>query len=303
MTKSILITGASGYIGSFIEKRSLNLGWKITCLSLKKKIIKKKNINYLFFDISKKNLIEKNLKNKKFDYVINCAGYVDHKNKKKVFQTHYKGCKNLVDYFLKSKKKIKTFIQLGSSVEYGDLAVPHKESLFDKIKHTNSFYGDAKLMATKYLLNAYNKYKFPCKIFRIYLCYGPGQNLNRFIPIVIDACKKNKKFDCSNGLQVRDFIYIDDLINLIFQGLKDKKFNGNIFNAGSGQKIKLRNAIQYIKKVFKGGKPDYGKIKLRKDEKLIFYGDISDAKKKLKWKPQIRFHEGIKKIFKIYKNI
>jgi len=297
MKKKILIVGATGFVGGHLATECLKLGWEVTSISLKKKIVHNKKVKSLFFDISKKKLIEKHLKNKFFDYVINCAGYVDHNNKKKVFLSHYLGCKNLVDFFIE-KKKIKTFIQLGSSVEYGKLKIPHKETFYKKIRKTNSFYGDAKLKATKYLINAYKKYKFPCKIFRIYLCYGPGQSLNRFVPIVINSCKRDRDFDCSNGEQIRDFIYIDDLINLILLGLKDKKNNGNIFNAGSGEKIKLKKAINYIQKVCKGGRPIFGQLKLRKDESLKFYGDISQSIKKLKWKPKVKFYNGINKILR-----
>ena len=48
---------------------------------------------------------------------------------------------------------------------------------------------------------------------RLYQVYGENQDLNRFIPIVIDACLKNKSFPCSEGKQKRDFIYIDDLVD------------------------------------------------------------------------------------------
>ena len=46
------------------------------------------------------------------------------------------------------------------------------------------------------------------------------QDTNRLIPIVAKACYFNKKFDCSEGSQIRDFIYIDDIITSIIKALK-----------------------------------------------------------------------------------
>ena len=55
------------------------------------------------------------------------------------------------------------------------------------------------------------------------MIYGPGQDINRLIPYVIKNCIENNNFPCSTGLQYRDFIYIDDAINLIFKSLIKKK--------------------------------------------------------------------------------
>ena len=77
------------------------------------------------------------------------------------------------------------------------------------------FYFKAKAMATKYFLELHKKKKFPVTILRLYQAYGPKQDTNRLIPIVIKSCLKNKKFPCSTGIQYRDFLHIDDLINSV----------------------------------------------------------------------------------------
>ena len=70
----------------------------------------------------------KSLDNFKVDYVINLAGYIDHSNKKQTLNSHYYGCKNLVDYF-RLKKNLELFLQIGSSLEYGKKNSPHHEKL------------------------------------------------------------------------------------------------------------------------------------------------------------------------------
>ena len=53
-------------------------------------------------------------------------------------------------------------------------------------------------------------------IIRPYQIYGPYQDLNRFIPIIINNCLQNRKFPCSDGNQFRDFLYIDDFVKYLF---------------------------------------------------------------------------------------
>ena len=78
---------------------------------------------------------------------------------------------------------------MGSSAEYGGLTKPQKETAKCVAK---SFYGKAKLASTRYLIKQHKLKKFPVTIFRLYQAYGPNQDINRLIPIVINACKKSR---------------------------------------------------------------------------------------------------------------
>ena len=106
------------------------------------------------------------------------------------------------------------------------------------IKKLKSVYAISKLKATNYLIELNKKHGFPCTVLRLYLTYGPKQDQNRLIPIIINSCLKNNTFDCSDGKQFRDFIYIDDLISLIIKVLKNKNSRGQIINTASGKKQK-----------------------------------------------------------------
>ena len=186
---------------------------------------------------------------------------------------------------------------MGSSVEYGSLKSPQRENGKCNPK---SVYGKAKLLASKYLLNLYKRSNFPVTILRLYLSYGPKQDLNRFLPIVIDGCKKNIKFPCSKGNQLRDFVHVSDVINIILKSLLNKNAKGQIFNVGSGKPKKLKKIIKYVKEVSKGGHPQFGKIKLRKDEIIKIYPSIRKAKNKIGWRPNISFKKGLQSTIKFY---
>tara|TARA_B100001057_G_scaffold495145_1_gene593427 strand:- start:3740 stop:4660 length:921 start_codon:yes stop_codon:yes gene_type:complete len=292
----VLITGGTGFIGFHLAKKCLSKGMKVTSISTKypREDRKLKYVNYLKCDLFNKKKLQKIIK-KNFNFVINLGGYVDHNNKKRTYNSHYIGCKNLSNIFL--KKKVTNFIQIGSSSEYGRLTAPHDERKFLIPK---SIYGKSKYLATKFLLNLYKKEKFPVTILRLYQAYGPRQDSNRLIPFIIKSCIKNKKFPCSTGIQFRDFVHVDDVVSSILKCFNNKKAKGNIINIGCGRPKRVRDIISFIKKKIKTGYPQYGKIKLRKDEILRVYPKISKAKKILQWRPIKKFDSSLTSTIRWY---
>jgi nucleoside-diphosphate-sugar epimerase len=294
--KKILIVGGTGFIGYHLAKKSIEIGWQVTSISTKVPLKKRrlKKVKYIICDITKKNILKKKVKNY-YNYIVNLGGYVDHLNRDKTFKSHYIGCKNLTEIFF--DKKPLAFLQMGSSGEYGRSMSPQYESSACKPK---LIYGQAKLLASRYLIKIFREKQFPVIILRLYQAYGPKQDFNRLIPIVINACIKNKKFPCSDGKQKRDFLYVDDVTNAIIKALKNKKAIGQIINIGTGKPKKIKNIIENIKKNLKGGYPQFGKIKLRKDEILTIYPSIKKAKNILNWKPKMPFDKGLKITIKSY---
>ena len=293
--KKILIIGGTGFIGYHLAEFCLKKKWSVISFSKNnpRKIRKLKRVRYVKGDLYKKKDLKK--LNYDFDYVVNLGGYVDHSNREKTYNSHYIGCKNLTNYF--SKKKIKSFVQMGSSGEYGRSRSPHKETMKC---HPLSIYNKAKFLASKHLLNTYKKKKFPVTILRLYQAYGPRQDINRFIPTVIDACLKNKEFPCSDGKQYRDFVHVRDVVKAIFKCLGNKKAKGEIINIGSGKPQKIKKLINFLKNKIKGGHPMFGQLKLRKEETLKIYPDINKAKKILGWSPKIKFKNGLFSTIKSY---
>ena len=295
--KKILIIGGTGFIGYHLANKCKKVSWEVISVSTKKpKLIRKiQKVKYLTCDISKKKNIHKKLLNYSFDFVVNLGGYVDHSNKKKVFQTHLLGCKNLADFFL--DKNLKTFIQLGTGLEYGKNINTHKESFKCNPK---SNYATSKYKATKYLIKLFKKKNFPVIILSLYQAYGSHQDLNRLIPYTIINSLKNKTFNCSEGNQLRDFIYVDDLINLIIKALLNNRAKGQIFNVGSGYKIKIKELIKKIVFLCKKGNPIFGATKMRKDESPIMCPNITKIKKVFKFRNKYSINKGLKKTISFY---
>lgn len=275
------------------QKKCLLKKWNVTSISTNKpkKIRFLPKVKYIILDITKKKLLLKKIKSN-YDYVVNFGGYVNHNEKLKTYKSHYLGCKNLADLF--NNKNIKSFIQIGSSVEYGNIKSPQNENDKIDVKKLRSTYGKAKLMATNYLLALNKKYNFPCTILRLYLVYGPYQDNNRLIPYTLNECLNDNTFHCSAGTQYRDFLFVDDLIKAIFKCFNNNKSIGEIINIGSGKPFNVKWVILFIKNKINLGKPIFGKISFRRDEIFRLYPNIAKAKKILNWKPYTSFQNGIK---------
>ncbi len=158
--KKILIVGGTGFIGYHLAKKSLKKGWQVTSISSNrpKKIRYLPKVEYICCDIRNKKLLRKSIR-KAFDYVVNLGGYVDHSNKRKTFKSHYGGCKNLSEIFL--KKTPLSFVQIGSSLEYGISSSPQKENVKCNLNTIKSIYGKAKLLSSRHIIELFKKKIFP----------------------------------------------------------------------------------------------------------------------------------------------
>lgn len=295
--ETIVIPGGTGFIGFHLAKRAIKKNYVVYSISKKPPVKERylKKVKYLYYDLSKKNTYIKEIK--RCDYVINCSGYGEHnihKNyKKKFYNNHFQSLKNLVKIF--SSNKLKKFIQLGTSLEYS----PSKKKLSEKfICKPVSIYGKAKLACTKFLMGLYKKKKFPVVVLRVFQTYGPYQDVNRLIPYVIKKCKKNIKFSCTDGEQERDFIYIDDLVEIILESVNSKKFNGKLFNVGSGESIKIKDLILLLQKKIKKGIPIFGLKKMHSGESEKIIPNLSKQKKYFKSALKYNLKKGINELLK-----
>ena len=295
MKKKVLIIGGYGFMGRNLCEILSKNNFEVSAIvkKVKNKNNQLKNIKFLKCDISNFKNLAKIIK-KKYNIIINCSGNINHSNKKETYNSHYKGIKNI----LQACKKIKLdlFIQLGSSLEYGNIKSPHKEiTRCSPISH----YGKAKYLATKFLVKSSIKTYL---IFRLYQLYGPYQKSNRLIPFVVSSCLKNKSFNCSDGEQLRDFLYVDDFSKLILKILKNKKkIKSGIYNVGNGNPVKVRYVINKINKILKKGKPNFGKIKMRKDEINVQFPNVNKLKETFNWSPKVSLNSGIIRTIKFYR--
>ena len=300
--KSLLVVGGTGFIGTVLLKRANQLGMTATSLSLNKPTSKNliNNISYVIADTSNLENLEKLFLNKKFNYIVNLAGYINHDlisgGGFSIIESQLNLLNNLVSIF--NCKELIRFIQIGSSDEYGLNKSPQTESVRENPISPYSF---AKSMNTQYLQMLNLTEHFPAVIIRLFLVYGPHQKFNRLIPFVIKSCLNNNRFNLSEGSQIRDFCYVEDVVDAIIKSLSSNNINGHILNIGSGENISVKEIVKKICTLTKLGEPKFNKKLSRLIENKNLFPDISKAKKLLNWKPKTSLDVGLTKTILWYK--
>jgi len=296
---NLLIIGGTGFIGRHAVERAIKQGFKLTVLTKNNQKLNNEleEATYISADVSHKESLLATLEGKVFDYVINLGGYINHSNYSnsgdEVYDVHFNGVRNLIDCL--DKSKIKSFIQIGSSDEYGNNSAPQIET---QREAPISPYSCAKVASTHFLQTLYKTEGFPAVILRPFLVYGPGQGIERFIPQIIKGCINNQEFPTSKGEQLRDFCFIDDVIQAIFSSLDNDNAHGEVINIASGKPISIKQMVNTIVDMIGSGEPQFDQIAYRSGENMALYGDITKAKKLLDWKPSVGLEQGLAETIK-----
>jgi len=298
----LLVIGGTGFIGHHLLRAAHQRDWEITSVSLnpptKDRFVT--GVSYLYFDLSNSGLVKKYLA-EDFDYVVNLCGYINHKlfkdGGRNLIDTHFITIQNLVEVL--PRNKLKRFVQIGSSDEYGNASAPQNEKMREQ---PISPYSLAKVASTHFLQMLHRTENFPAVILRLFLTYGPGQDAGRFLPQIICSCLNNDTFPVSAGTQLRDFCYIDDTVSAIFHALEKQEVNGEVLNVASGEPVKIRDMIEKVCTLTGSGKPQYGKVSYRPGENMALYANISKEKKILQWEPRTNIDIGLQKTINYYNN-
>ena len=157
MKKKILIFGGTGFLGkNLINRLVKKKNFFITSVSrsIESKENLKKRVKYVKCDLSDAKKL-KTFAKKNFDVVINLSGNINHQNLLETDTIHNRASKNIFSFF--AKKRIDLFIQIGTSLEYGNSKSPQIESFRCSPK---SYYGKSKLFATRFIEESAKKKKF-----------------------------------------------------------------------------------------------------------------------------------------------
>jgi len=335
MKKKILIIGGAGFIGinsvRFFIKKNFNViifdnfsrkGTKtnIKLLDQDKNYYKKYKL--IVGDIRNFKSISSVIKIQKPDLILHLAGQVavtkSIENPRKDLEININGSFNILESCRIYSKK--TFIIYSSTNKvYGKINCPVKKVknrwvfLSKKFKKGinenqpldfNSPYGCSKGAADQYFLDYSRIYNLNTAVIRQSCIYGKNQLgledqgwISWFI--IAFLLKKNVSI-YGDGYQVRDILYVDDLIDLYDKVFKNKnKTNGHVFNAGGGNKnsISILDLLNYLKND-KKIEIKYRFAKERQGDQKIFISDNSKLFKKIKWKPKTSYKQGLNEIFK-----
>ena len=298
----LLVIGGTGFIGYHLLKSVQQKGWQMTSVSLNPPTEERfvDCVRYLRFDMTDQTLVKKNLSDD-FDYVVNLGGYINHQlflnGGRSLIETHFTALQNLLEVI--PRGKLKRFVQIGSSDEYGNASAPQHETLREQ---PISPYSLAKVASTHFLQMLHLTENFPAVTLRLFLTYGPGQDTGRFLPQIIRGCLDDATFPTSAGEQLRDFCYVGDTVRAILQSLVVPEAVGEIINVASGEPISIRTMIDKVCDFTSSGKPQYGEVPYRASENMALYANIRKYEKYLQCKATTSLNEGLKKTIHWYAN-
>lgn len=295
----VLVAGGNGFIGQHLVQRLAKMGAQVTSLGVGSSQAPEA-VTYLEVDITDQVALKQVLGTCQFEYVFNLSGYINHaplqKGGRDVIDAHYNGTLNLVG--LLWWDGLKRFIQIGSSDEYGNAPSPQSENMREAPISPYSF---AKTASTQLIQMLSRTEKFPGVVARFFLVYGPGQDEKRFLPQIIQSCLKDQSFPTSEGKQIRDFCYIDDVIDALLLAATKEEAVGEVFNIASGQPVAIRSVLEMVQTQIGQGEPQFGEYPYRPGENMSLYADVALAKEKLGWAAQVPLEEGVVKTIAFYR--
>ena len=324
----ILITGASGFIGSFIVEEALKKGfdtWAAVRKSSSKEYLKDERINFIELNLSSKAKLIEQLRGHDFDYVVHAAGVTKCLNKQDFHRINTEGTKNLLDAILELQMPLKRFVFVSSLSVFGAIK---EQQPYDEIRETdipqpNTEYGRSKLAAEKYLESLGSR--VPYIILRPTGVYGPREK-DYFM--MAKSIKQHSDFAVGYKRQDITFVYVSDVVQAIFLAL-DKGENGRKYFLSDGEVYQSTTFSDLIHEEL--GRPwwiritapvwvlriitfcgEYigkmtGKVTALNNDKFNILRqrnwrcDIQPAIDELGYKPTVKLAEGVRRSIKWYK--
>ena len=314
--KKVIITGGNGFIGSYLINKFLNkdfLVLNIDKLSKESQKIKLNNKNYFFkkCDLLNEKKLNMILNDFKPNIIINSAAesHVDRSLKlpKYFYENNVSSTLNLLEFIRKSKDKIE-LIHVSTDEVFGSLKINQKKFNIDSKYAPTSPYSASKA-SSDHAVRAYGKsFGLHYKITNCSNNYGPFQYPEKLIPVIIIKCIERKNIPIfSNGENIRDWIYVTDHVDAIFEVYKKGK-NYSTYLIGSNNEIKNIDITKKICRIFdklykkKNSEKLIKFVKDRKGHDFRYAINNSRISKETAWKPLIKFEEGLENTIKFYFN-
>jgi dTDP-L-rhamnose 4-epimerase len=166
--------------------------------------------------------------------------------------------------------------------------------------HPSSIYGITKQNQEQMVLTVGKSLNIPAVAFRYQNVYGPGQSLSNpytgILSIFSTRIKNENDLNIfEDGMESRDFIYIDDVVDATILGLEKKEADYEVFNVGSGEATTVLNVAETLKKLYKSTTNIHISGNYRLGDIRHNIADLTKIQNKLGYTPKIMFDEGIKR--------
>lgn len=309
MSKTILITGGAGFIGSHLCEKLLSEGNSVICLD-NFFTGSKRNIEHLLgnknFELIRHDIVEPILVEADEIYNLACPASPIHYqyNAIKTIKTSVIGVTNMLGLAKRAKAKI---LQASTSEVYGDpLVHPQREDYWGNVNPIGirSCYDEGKRVAETLMMDYHRQHGVDIKIMRIFNTYGPrmAQNDGRVVSnFIVQALKGEDITIYGDGSQTRSFCYVDDLVRGMVALMNKNNFIGPV-NIGNDGEYTVLQLAQMIKE-FTGSKSKIVHKPLPSDDPVKRRPDLTLARKELHYEPTVPIREGLLKTIDYFKTV
>lgn len=299
--RRVLVTGGAGFIGSHLARRLVDLSARVTVVdNLSTGIASKlpEGVQFHCLDLASPRFLSKLLEGP-FDAVCHLAaqssGEVSHEDPAHDLLVNT-GATLLLTRWCR-EQAIPRFLYASSMAIYGDVeALPVGE---EHPCRPLSYYGVSKLASEHYLRLA-QAAGLSTTTFRMFSVYGPGQNLGNLkqgmVSIYMAYLLKGEPILVRGSLgRVRDFVYIDDVVEAWVRALVNPIADGKTYNLGSGTPTSVRELLDSLVEAF-GYSPQGYPIQEEgptPGDQAAIYADVSRIQADLGWAPRTGLREGL----------
>ena len=311
--KNILLTGASGFIGSHLVEELVKAGKNISIILRNKNRLG--NLDYVYAELLKKcRIFEGNIINYndvkvavgENDAILHLAsnnGFSSSMNNtSETIETSVLGVYNIIHAAKDSN--VEKILFTSSSDVYGKPNYLPVDELHPFCGR--SIYAMSKIASEILLKHLSKQFGINVCILRLFNTYGPRQSKRAVIPSIIKQLLTSEKIKVGNISPSRDFTYISDTIEGIIKVLESKTMMNQIINLGSGKDHKVSNIIDLIFSITGNNKTIIKKMKNKRSNELeidAIFCDNQKLKNLIDWKPSISIEIGLKKTIAWYESI
>jgi len=308
MADRVLVTGASGFIGSALTPFLASAGYDVYALeryvSNRYNVPSNAKIKTVFADLTDHLAIDSLIRQIRPEIMIHLAALSavasSYNRWQEFLEVNFNGTVNLAESVLRHDSNLKQFVYAGSSECYGNQKkFPIKETAKYK---PNSPYSVSKAASIRYLEYMWNCYSFPITILLPFNTYG-RQSCQHFVTErIIWQMLNDQTVYLGDPEPTRDLLYIDDHVAAYLSTLNVPQALGERFNFCTGRGVSIKELTEKIRKLtnFKGNVV-WNTITKRPLDITKLVGDNSKAKSILNWEPMVDLDSGLEKTVKILK--
>ena len=284
---TVLVTGASGFMGSHLCRRLLDSGASVHGIYRTAPAGDAGNVRWWRVDLGDAQAVRALIADLRPDVVFHLAGFVSGDRRLDAvlpaLQSNLVGTVHLLSALAEFSCRR---VVIAGSMEEPD---PR-----DAVVVAASPYAAAKYAATAYARMFHALYEIPVVIARIFVVYGPGQrDLRKVVPYVTLSLLRHQTPELSSGSRLVDWIYIDDVVDGLLASASAKNAIGGTFDLGSGTLTSVRDvAMQLSKIIGPNTRIAFGNVPDRAREPIRL-ANVSETSERLGWTASISIADGL----------